>query len=442
LMLIIDEAGRFVPQIAMKGSLDIADCIGAIEEAVEWGRNYGMGITLITQRSARMNKSVSELAECMVAFQTAGPNSIASIVDWFGEHIPKERHKELVARLRKLPRGRALVVSPEWLDFEGEVQIKLADTFDSSATPRPGKSLKAPGRPTKPDLEKYRERMAATIEKARADDPNELKKQIAALRKQVAEEYLRGRTQEQQARDTVHVPHIEALQKQLTDVRASYETLRQTCSRLAESLTEASHLRVSEVALSAPVVLGIDSGSRKPQTEFVRGCTGLDSARPIKKSDTGTAKPDALKQGGEMKVLVAAAQYNGVTRDQLSVLTGYKRSSRDEFISRLKSKGLIEQSGETLKATQLGMRTLGSNFAPLPTGANLLAYWRQRLSPGERAILDAAIDVYPGSVKRDDLNLTYKRSSRDEYISRLMARKLLTAPERGSIRASSELCAW
>jgi len=185
LHLVVDEAGRFVPQMPAKNDLAIAECIGAIEQLVEWGRNFGIGVTLITQRSARMNKSVSELAECMVAFQTAGPRSIGAVVDWFGEHVPKERQHELVGILRKLPVGRALIVSPEFLDFEGEAQIRHRRTFDSSATPKAGAKPAKPGGRRAIDLEAYRVKLGETIAKAEAQDPRALMKRIRDLEQQL-----------------------------------------------------------------------------------------------------------------------------------------------------------------------------------------------------------------------------------------------------------------
>lgn len=187
LMQVIDEAGRFVPQLAARGDREIAECVGAIEQLVEWGRNVGIGVCLITQRSARMAKAVSELADCMVAFRTVGPRSIEAVVDWFGEHVPKDRQKVLIEQLRSLERGTALVVSPGWLGFEGVARMRARETFDSSATPQAGKSLRAPGQATKPDLEKYRERMAATIERAKADDPKALRAAIAERDRRLTE---------------------------------------------------------------------------------------------------------------------------------------------------------------------------------------------------------------------------------------------------------------
>lgn len=230
LMQVIDEAGRFAPQTQGKGDFKIAECIGAIENLVEWGRNVGVGVTLITQRSARMAKSVSELADCMVAFRTVGPRSIASIVDWFGEHIPKERHKELVESLRKLPIGTALVVSPGWLEFEGEAQIRLRETFDSSATPKPGAAVLAPGKATKPDLEKYRNRMAETIEKAKAEDPKLLKAELAKTKRELeqAQKAIPQAVAQVATKEiTVEVPiipkkEIDALTAEIAGFRADY----------------------------------------------------------------------------------------------------------------------------------------------------------------------------------------------------------------------------
>lgn len=183
IMQLIDEAGRFVPQTIPTGAIDIARCVGACEQLVEWGRNVGIGVCLITQRSARMAKSVSELAECMVAFRTIGPHSMDAVLDWLGGHVEKQRAKELSERLRSLDRGHALVVSPGWLKFEGVVAIRKRETFDSSATPVAGKERRATGKAAKPDLALYQERMKQTIERAKADDPKALRTRIAELEK-------------------------------------------------------------------------------------------------------------------------------------------------------------------------------------------------------------------------------------------------------------------
>src|SRR5207249_2757168 len=123
--------------------------------------------------------------DCMIAFRTVGPNSRRAVLDWLGEHVEKERLKDLDEKVRALPRGAALVVSPGWLEYEGVVPMRARQTFDSSATPKAGKERRPSGKGAKPNLAKYQQRMAATIEKAKADDPRALKRQIADLTRQL-----------------------------------------------------------------------------------------------------------------------------------------------------------------------------------------------------------------------------------------------------------------
>lgn len=146
-------------------------------------------------------------------------------------------------------------------------------------------------------------------------------------------------------------------------------------------------------------------------------------------------------RGGERLIMIATAQYpDGVTREQLTVLTGYKRSSRDTYIGRLIQRGLATAQYDRVVATQEGVDALGADFQPLPTGDDLGVYWLNRLSGGEQAILKALMEAYPQGIDRDRLGESagYKRSSRDTYIGRLLSRRLVTV-ERKSVRASDEL---
>jgi hypothetical protein len=144
---------------------------------------------------------------------------------------------------------------------------------------------------------------------------------------------------------------------------------------------------------------------------------------------------------GERKMLAAIAQYpEGAERDQLTVLTGYKRSSRDTYIQRLSSADLVVIENGRLIATQAGIEALGSDFEPLPQGEELQEYWLGRLPEGERKILDILIQQYPSYVERDALSEAtgYKRSSRDTYLQRLSSRRLIDIGREG-VRASANL---
>jgi hypothetical protein len=95
-----------------------------------------------------------------------------------------------------------------------------------------------------------------------------------------------------------------------------------------------------------------------------------------------------------------------------------------------------------LHPTQTGADAIG-NFEPLPTGQDLIEYWRTRLPEGEGKTLNVLIAAAGGEVNREIIdNATgYKRSSRDAYLTRLKARGLVEFSGPGMVRASAELFA-
>lgn len=154
-------------------------------------------------------------------------------------------------------------------------------------------------------------------------------------------------------------------------------------------------------------------------------------------------KHDRIRSLAIAGALTAVAQYpEGASREQLTILTGYRRSSRDTYLQRLFSRDLVVNNGRgNIVATEGGMNVLGPDFEPLPTGEDLQAYWLNRLTGGERTILEALIRAYPKAVDREALSeaTEYKRSSRDTYLQRLTARRLVDTVGRGEVRASEEL---
>jgi hypothetical protein len=165
-------------------------------------------------------------------------------------------------------------------------------------------------------------------------------------------------------------------------------------------------------------------------------------ATSIRSQNTAEVNSNGDLGAGETKILIAAAQYSdvGVDHAQVAVLTGYKETSRRTYLQRLSQRGYIEQRGNRIFATAEGVAALGDNFEPLPQGDELRQYWLQRLSGGEREILNVLIAAYPDAVAYGDLEAAtgYKETSRRTYLQRLGARRLVTS-EAGAARASEEL---
>lgn len=393
LHLVIDESGRFIPQLLPKGSVDIAECVGAIEELVEWGRNYGLGCTLITQRSARMNKSVSELAECMVSFQTSGPNSVAAIVDWFGEHIPKDRHKELVEELRKLPVGTALVVSPEWLGFEGKVLVRRRTTFDSSATPKAGQELRVPGKAKKPDLAKYRARLEEVTQRAKSDDPRELKKTIGELSKQLE------KLQKQHHNGAVSSPALRQgeLAKAISDRDKHWQgELRKLQSR---ETTYQKRLQQARGLLSRLEPLLVDESADAPvelpppPTVPRRSDPAIPATIPLQQGSLQSRETNTADGGrlGPAHLRVMRSLYwlkdEERTPAKVAFFAGYTVNGHfNNTIGNLRSRGLV-----------IGWSLTGQGLALLPdveekpTGAELREWMRSKLDAAGNKLLDVLI---------------------------------------------------
>lgn len=177
----IDEAQEFVPQNPQR---EEGRMLHAFTRLLKLGRNFGIGASMLSQRPQEVNKKALNLAEVLFAFQLTGPQERKTIDGWIADKgIDGE---DIAAELPKLERGPH-VWSPAWLKISRVVRIAQRWTFDASSTPKVGK-VAAASELAPIDLERLREDMAATIERAKADDPRELRRRIAEL-----EKALRGR---------------------------------------------------------------------------------------------------------------------------------------------------------------------------------------------------------------------------------------------------------
>jgi hypothetical protein len=183
-MVVLEEADAFIPQRPAKGEEAM---LGEMDRMVRWGRSSGIGCTLITQRSAKVNKDVTTQAETLIAFRTTGPQDRDAIDNWIKFHAGEDRRDELLSTLPSLPTGTAWVWSPEWLEVFDRYEFRRRSTYDSGATPKVGEKRPAPKQLAAVDLERLRGQMAETIERAKADDPRELRRQLAEANKRIAE---------------------------------------------------------------------------------------------------------------------------------------------------------------------------------------------------------------------------------------------------------------
>lgn len=209
--LIIEESQLIIPE-TVRG--DVAKMVGIYEEIIRLGRNYGIGVSMITQRPQSVNKEVLNQTECLFALQVNGKHERIALRDWM---TYRGAEKTLVDELPSLPVGSAYVWSPQWLGILRKVKIGQKKTFDASATPKVGSYQVR--RELKPlNLDDLKARMAATIEKAKASDPKELNAIIAGLRRDLTAAQKSAQPREQ---DTLR---IKELTEQLAQAKAATKT--------------------------------------------------------------------------------------------------------------------------------------------------------------------------------------------------------------------------
>ncbi len=447
LFQVLDEAARYIPQMLPAGNPELAKCLSAWNMVVEEGRNIGLGVGLLTQRSARMNKSVSELADAMIAFRTVGPNSIAAIMDWMGEHVAKAQIKELVEEIRQLDRGTCMVVSPGWLKFESTVAIRERETFDSSATPKPGeRDRKVSGDAAKPDLANYLERMRATIERAKADDPKELKKRIAELEREAKKKAPTGApvADPNKKFDTKAIER--AVREATTPLRKQLESIQRGAKEVCGFLYKAN-VKLGEMAslelpkLETPKLLPQEQWPKPVAIE--RPTTPIRPAREVAESNGNITNP-------QHRILAALADFDAIGRTAIpkswiAARAGVSHSSGSfaNNLGALRTLGMIDYpSTGMVSITPEGLSHTPAVDSPLTTD-EMLTSCENILTNPQAAILRVLHAEHPKSLSKDELaervNVSASSGSFANNLGAIRSAGMIDYPSKGMVRCSDWL---
>lgn len=449
LFLVVDEVHNF----AAKGKImdpDAGKCLHWTNRLASEGRGLNIKLLIASQRPQKVHNDTLTSCETLVAMRVIHEADREAIKSWIDGCGDREHGKQVLAELAQMKRGEAWVWSPEAGVLE-RVTFPMFTTFDSFSE----HATTAPKRFAAVDVEKVKEKLARVIDEAKANDPRELRVmlQVMQMRLQSIGRKVGLSTFKSDADyEQVVLTTAEALKKP-AEVAKEVSVFTESDRTALDNLhAKVSHMHeasrdVERVLLEAMKRQTAPQPAPTPTRRNIGGIAPFARAQgetelPKPRRTNGSAPADSSLPEGERKILTAAAQYpDGATREQLTVLTGYKKSTRDAYILRLMNKGYLGINANGIIANRAGIDALGPNFEPLPTGAALREYWIARLPEGERRILEEAILVYPQTHDRASLEAStgYKKSTRDAYILRLAVKKLLTTPAGGIIRASDNL---
>ena len=435
LHLVLEEADLFAPQRPQPGEQRM---LGAVEDLVRRGRARGIGVTLITQRAAVLNKDVLTQTECLVALRTTSPQDRKAIEGWIDVVADRSERDKVLKSLPSLPIGEAWFWSPGWLGLLKRVKIRTKRTFDSSATPKAGRKRSAPKTVAQVDLAALEKRMAATIEKAKADDPKLLRKRIVELERELAK-----KVDPVAEIKCIEVPALSAAdRKRLSKLENALTAAASKVAVLSSALAESTDLLVKGAGMKGGGLPVPNSAQSRPQAPS----TPRKQTPPARAIDPSSSTGDPeVGRGGLRRIMVALAQRrpHGLTNRQIGVRAGLssKSGTFSTYISRARTKGWIRGSGAVRQITDEGLAALG-DYEELPTGDALLAHWIKELGNGGASrLLQVIAAAYPHSLSNAEAaeaaGLSHKSGTFSTYLSKLRTLQLIEG--RGELSASEEL---
>lgn len=124
--IFIEEAHEFLPQRVFGG---LGVVFNAVSNLIVMGRNRGIGVTLINQRAATINKDVLTQIDTLLAFQNTSPQDRKALADWVEYHSAEGDFKKFMDSLPSLAKGKGWIWSPEFMGVFEKIEIRKRETF-------------------------------------------------------------------------------------------------------------------------------------------------------------------------------------------------------------------------------------------------------------------------------------------------------------------------
>lgn len=424
--LLVEESQRFIPQKLFPGQERM---LGAFEEIAEVGRNYGIGLGLLSQRPQKINKDVLNLAEIVFGFQANGVLERKAIAEWVQESGAQGR-AEVQGELPGLPTGTALVWSPG-AKIYGKYALYRKATYDAGATPI---HARAAVKVRALDLKALETAMGAAVEEARANDPKVLRARIAELEKLAVKGGVEPAKKTVVSIQAADLKRLGVLIDTLLGREATFvDAVEKQRDRLAQAqqavVSEVGNLRTIMKQGLAPTAVRQPAAPGSDRRSAVGAATIAQAQRNGLQLDTPLSKCARA-------LLSVIVQRGAATDSQISALSGYRKTSSGftNALSELRVAGLIDGPKDRRVPTEAGRAACGP-LEPLPTGAALLSYWQSRLTKCERELLG---EIYRrGTIDRASLaeSTGYSQTSSGftNAISGLRVLDLIHGPSGGDL---------
>ena len=481
LHIFVDESDVFAPQKPFDP--EDARCIRAMSHIVRRGRKKGIGSTLITQRPAELNASVRTMVEMLFVLGMSHNLDIDAVEKWMrvrkkkrGANVAYELQEQMIESLDSLQRGDAWVWAPR-MGIHKRFRARAKHTFDSGATPKPGQKIKAPKKLAPVDLARLGQAMAAAVQRQKDSDPTELRKQVASLRKELANVGKgHDRAEANHAENIKLRDQLERLKKApksfLKDIQI--ERLEKIVDRSSRAVNDAQKA-ISAALAKASVEIGkmetlLKERLRRPVEEPIVARplatrNGIAKTHLPSQPPKNVAKPTALKKHAE--IAVRATAVDGLQPAHLRILSGIawweslgvaspdlggvafaaktstKSSTFNNNRAKLHAAGYIEYPTHgNVRLTDAGRAIAPPPSLP-PTNAAFQRAVLDSVQPALQRLLSVLIEAYPHEISLEQLaegaGTSVSSSTFNNNRSWLRARGLSDYPRNGFVRATSLL---
>jgi hypothetical protein len=140
--IFLEEAPELVPQKPMG---EQKRSLAAVDRLIRLGRNRGYGATLISQRTATIQKDVLTQCESLLAGRSIGKPDRVAMQEWIAEVVgvpaPTDAD-EFINSLSGLASGTGWFWSPQWLDLFKQVRIRRRKSYHPGETRTVGQAVK------------------------------------------------------------------------------------------------------------------------------------------------------------------------------------------------------------------------------------------------------------------------------------------------------------
>ncbi|HEY3679003.1 MAG TPA: DUF87 domain-containing protein [Bradyrhizobium sp.] len=442
--LVIDEVHNFAPKGKVL-SPQAGEMLHWANRLASEGQGKGVILIAASQRPQKVHNDFLTSCETLIACRVIHKSDRDAVKDWIDGCADPELGKQVLSELAGMKRPEAWVWSPE-IDFGPKrMEFPMFETFDSFK-PREAHAAKLKGW-AEVNLDEVKSKLAAVVQEAQANDPAALKKRIAELERftiNAAKSIPADAAALERAEKRGYEQGLMAGQGNA--VSAITHTMREALDALS-SATSGIEGAFSQALQLEPMEYQINRANKAPaRARSLR--EEVDAARKIPvRSVSKPANGDGSSEvgaGGKRRILAALAQYpDGMNQRKLSILVDIapKGGTWRTYMADLRREGWVEGGKDHMRITTAGLGALG-DWEPLPTGEELVQYWRNRLGDsGKRAIFDAVVARYPDSIDVDEVSritgIARAGGTWRTYMAELRGLGIIEG--RGDLQAASDL---